>query len=175
MKKSIYICIAVSLLCLQGCGSNNDEGPKHAVAFITATAGYETQGVVRFSQEKEGVRIRATITGLSEGAHGFHIHQFGDITRPDGKAAGGHFNPDDHSHSHPGSELRHVGDLGNIQADSTGYAYLEFVDKTLRLSGQKSIIGRGLIIHENADDLKTQPTGAAGPRVGQSVIGIAKK
>jgi superoxide dismutase, Cu-Zn family len=174
MKKSIYILLAISLLSLQGCVDKQDI-PDHAIAYITATAGHNTQGVVRFSQEKNGIRIRATITGLSEGDHGFHIHQFGDISRPDGKAAGGHFNPEHTEHAHPSASQRHIGDLGNIHADKDGYAYLEFVDTKLQFSGANSIIGRGLIIHENADDLSTQPTGAAGSRVGQAVIGITSK
>jgi superoxide dismutase, Cu-Zn family len=174
MKKYL-VGFCLSLMFIQGCWSDKQEGPKNAIAFISATAGNDTQGIVRFSQEKEGVRVRATITGLTPGNHGFHIHQFGDITRSDGKAAGGHFNPELNDHAHRESEKRHVGDLGNIEADKDGYAYIEFVDARLKLSGNHAIIGRGIIVHAGSDDLTSQPTGAAGARVGQAVIGIAKK
>ena len=106
--------------------------------------------------------------------NGFHIHEFGDISRPDGQAAGGHFNPHNHEHNGPESLQRHVGDLGNIEADNYGYAYYEAVDPQMSFSGKASVIGRAVIIHANDDDLTTQPTGDAGGRVGQGVIGISK-
>jgi Cu-Zn family superoxide dismutase len=70
--------------------------------------------------------------------------------------------------------MRHVGDMGNIEADESGNARLEYVDKTLSFEGDGSIIGRSVIVHQNEDDLKTQPTGNAGPRIACGVIGIAK-
>ena len=69
---------------------------------------------------------------------------------------------------------RHEGDLGNIEADSSGKAHLELTDKMMTMSGEMSIIGRGVIVHEKVDDLKTQPTGNAGGRVACGVIGVAK-
>jgi Cu-Zn family superoxide dismutase len=77
-------------------------------------------------------------------------------------------------HAGPDSPKRHVGDLGNLEADADGNAHLEYVDKHLMLNGPKSIIGRGVIVHANEDDLKSQPTGNAGGRVACGVIGIAK-
>ena len=72
------------------------------------------------------------------------------------------------------AEPRHVGDLGNVEADTSGKAHLELTDKMMTMVGENSIIGRGLIVHEKVDDLKTQPTGNAGGRVACGVIGIAK-
>jgi Cu-Zn family superoxide dismutase len=77
-------------------------------------------------------------------------------------------------HSSPSSKERHVGDLGNIEADKDGKAHFDYVDTMLSFSGKDSIIGRGVVVHEKEDDLKTQPTGAAGARVACGVIGIAK-
>ncbi len=70
--------------------------------------------------------------------------------------------------------MRHEGDMGNIEADESGNARLEYVDKTMSFDGDDSIIGRSIIVHENEDDLKTQPTGNAGARLACGVIGIAK-
>ena len=73
------------------------------------------------------------------------------------------------------AEKRHVGDLGNITANEKGVAKIApFVDPTLAFSGSHNILGRGVIVHEKADDLKTQPTGNAGGRVAVGVIGVAK-
>lgn len=169
---SILITAVLTVL-LTGCMHS---GPKieKAVAVISPTAGNKTHGIVTFTKVESGIRIQATVTGLKPGDHGFHIHQYGDISRPDGKAAGGHFNPFDTAHSHADADHRHVGDLGNITADKSGYGYYDRVDSHISFSGKDSIIGRGVIVHENADDETTQPTGGAGPRVGQGVIGISK-
>jgi len=72
------------------------------------------------------------------------------------------------------AEQRHEGDLGNLEADSSGKADLELTDKMMTMSGEKSIIGRGVIVHEKEDDLKSQPVGNAGGRLACGVIGIAK-
>jgi Cu-Zn family superoxide dismutase len=96
--------------------------------------------------------------------HGFHIHEFGDCSAPDGSSAGGHFNPSDKNHGALLDTDRHAGDMGNIIADASGNSHMEFIDKILTLNGEKSIIEKGLIVHKNVDDLKTQPTGNAGPR-----------
>jgi Cu-Zn family superoxide dismutase len=89
-------------------------------------------------------------------------------------ATGGHFNPDKEKHGGPHDTQRHVGDLGNIEADAGGTATIKMTDKLVQLHGKHSVIGHGLIVHAKADDLKTQPTGDAGGRVAQGVIGVAK-
>ena len=73
-------------------------------------------------------------------------------------------------HGAPDSEMRHVGDLGNLIADATGRAHLDRVDHHLMLSGPNSILGRAVIVHEKRDDLKSQPSGDAGSRVACGVI-----
>jgi Cu-Zn family superoxide dismutase len=78
-------------------------------------------------------------------------------------------------HGGPTAEERHVGDLGNIEADENGNAKLDVVDSHLAFSGASSIIGRGVIVHEKADDMSTQPTGAAGSRLACGVIGVGSE
>ncbi|RMF54480.1 MAG: superoxide dismutase family protein [Calditrichaeota bacterium] len=145
-----------------------------AVAVLHATEGNEVKGVVTFTKTAEGVKIVADVMGLTPGEHGFHIHEFGDCSSPDGKSAGGHFNPEGNPHAAPDAQTRHVGDLGNLTADENGNAHYERLDTHLSLNGPNSIIGRGVIIHAKADDLTSQPTGAAGARVACGVIGVAK-
>ncbi len=145
-----------------------------AVAIITPTKGNAVHGMVTFETTEKGVHIVATITGLKPGKHGFHVHEFGDIRSEDGTSAGGHFNPSGMPHSMPSNQKRHAGDMGNIVADENGNAQLDYIDPVMKLDDTSSIIGRSVIIHEKEDDFTTQPTGNAGARIGNGVIGIAK-
>lgn len=144
-----------------------------AVAVVHSLGDHKVSGKVTFTQMSDGVEIVAELTGLHPGEHGFHIHEFGDCSMTDGKCAGGHFNPTGAPHGGPDSEKRHVGDLGNIKADGEGKATYRRVDKMISLNGPHSIIGRSVILHAKADDLKSQPSGDAGDRIGCGTIGIA--
>jgi len=143
-----------------------------AICVLSSTEGNETSGIVTFTQSEEGVKIVAQIEGLTEGKHGFHIHQYGDCSAVDGTSAGGHFNPEGKKHGSQMDHERHIGDLGNVVANAEGKAYYEKVDKEVSLNGKNSIIGRGIIVHAGEDDLKSQPTGNAGARVACGVIGV---
>ncbi|WP_269539178.1 superoxide dismutase family protein [Cerasicoccus fimbriatus] len=145
-----------------------------AIAVMTPTKGNTASGVVTFEKQKDGVKVSGKISGLTPGEHGFHVHQYGDIDSDDGTATGGHYNPLDTEHGGPEMPMHHVGDMGNITADENGVAEFSFVMPKMKLNGPTSIIGRGLIVHGGKDDLTSQPSGAAGPRVGQGVIGVAK-
>lgn len=140
------------------------------VAVIHPVGEDGASGVVRFEQVDEGVRITADVEGLSEGLHGFHIHQYGDCTAADATSAGGHFNPAGAPHSGPDAAERHMGDMGNLEAGADGRAVMDVIDGTVDLG---MILGRGVIVHAEADDLVSQPTGAAGGRLGCGVIGVA--
>lgn len=145
-----------------------------AVALIAPLKGSGVQGIVTFEKVDKGVRVVADLSGLVPGKHGFHIHEFGDCTADDGSSAGGHFNPAGMPHSMPSSDKRHAGDMGNIEAGSDGKAHVDYVDAVMKLSGEQSIVGHAVIVHEKEDDLKTQPTGNAGGRIACGVIGVAK-
>jgi Cu-Zn family superoxide dismutase len=150
------------------------DGPRKAVCVLSPTKGSDVHGVITFTQTDNGVEISGEVTGLKPGKHGFHVHEFGDLNSPDGMATGGHFDSAKHMHGAEDAADRHTGDLGNIEADGGGKAAIKRTDKVIALSGPNSIIGRGLIVHEKEDDLKTQPTGNAGGRIAQGVIGVAK-
>ncbi len=146
-----------------------------AIAVLAPTQGNDTvRGTVKFTKVAGGVRVVADVTGLKPGEHGFHLHEFGDASSADGTAAGGHFNPAKETHGAPTAEHRHAGDLGNLKADAAGHATLDYVDSKLSFDGAASIIGHGVVIHANPDDMTTQPTGNAGGRVAVGVIGLAK-
>ncbi len=115
--------------------------------------------------------VVAKVTGLTPGAHGFHVHEKGNCTAADGSSAGGHFNPAGAPHGGPGHSPRHAGDLGNLEADANGVANYKAEVTGISLgTGDDSIIGRAVIVHEKADDLTTQPTGGSGARLACGLI-----
>lgn len=124
------------------------------------------------------VTIRGEITGLAPGKHGFHVHAFGDNTNGC-TSAGPHFNPFGKEHGAPTDEIRHVGDLGNVDADESGVAKFEIHDKLVTLNGPHSVVGRMVVIHADVDDLglgghkDSKTTGNAGARLACGVVGLA--
>ena len=168
--------IVLATLILPGCAAeaSSSSAPQinRAICRILGTEGNESvKGVVHFTQEAGGVRIKGVVEGLPPGLHGFHIHQWGDINCTDGKCTGGHFNPTGAQHGAPEAGERHVGDLGNLIADALGKAGYDRLDTVVKLNGAHSFIGRAIIIHAKPDDW-SQPTGNAGARVAYGVIGI---
>ena len=143
-----------------------------AMATLSPTEGNDVRGRVTFVDTPDGVRVFAEISGLSEGMHGFHVHETGDCSAPDATSAGGHFNPDDHPHGAPDapSAERHDGDLGNLEAGVDGVARYERTDTNVALSGPNSVIGKAVIVHAGQDDYTSQPSGDAGSRVACGVI-----
>lgn len=158
----------------QANGTSAQSVPSTATAILNPTEGNNVHGNVIFTQVKGGIRVQATLTGLTPGEHGFHIHENGDCSAPDGSSAGGHFNPDGMEHAGPDAESRHEGDLGIVVANDAGEATYDRVDSHLSLAeGPHSIIGRGVVVHGGADDFTSQPSGNAGPRVACGVIEAA--
>jgi Cu-Zn family superoxide dismutase len=145
-----------------------------AVAVLNPLGSSGVSGTVTFTKTEGGVRVQALVKGLKPGDHGFHIHEFGDCSAPDGTSAGGHFNPTGAPHAGPHDAQRHAGDMGNITAGADGGASVDYVDSMGSFEGPDSILGRGVIVHEKGDDLKTQPTGNAGGRVACGIIGAVK-
>ena len=153
---------------------DNSNAISKAICVLTPTEGNNVKGIVTFTQTDAGILIEANVEGLSEGEHGFHVHEFGDVSKSDGTSTGGHFNPEDKEHAGPEDAVRHAGDFGNLIADENGNAHYERVDSLISFEGVNNIIGRAIIVHVDADDLVSQPTGDAGGRVAHGVIGVAK-
>jgi Cu-Zn family superoxide dismutase len=147
---------------------------RSAVAVLVPGASSNVKGTIHFTTEAGGVHVQGTIEGLTPGSHGFHVHEFGDLSKRDLMSTGGHFNPEKHPHAGRDAAQRHAGDLGNLEAGQDGKATVDFVDSQLQLNGPNSIVGRAVVVHAKADDLKSQPSGDAGGRIAAGVIGIAK-
>ena len=171
--KVLVLLLGFLTIGLLGCYGESDKTADKmeiAVAEMQTTEGNEAHGTVTFTKVEGGVQVVAHFEGVPEGEHGFHIHEFGDCSSGDGKSAGGHFNPAGVAHAGPDAEERHIGDLGNITADANGTAHADFVDSRLRITGDYSIVGKGVILHADPDDMSSQPTGAAGARISCGVI-----
>ncbi len=127
------------------------------------------KGNVVFSEENGVVSMNVILEGLKEGSHAIHIHETADCSSPDGTSAGGHWNPTGQPHGQWGnSSGYHKGDIGNMNANANGNATISMrTDEWCIGCGDsnKDILGKAIIVHEGADDFKTQPTGDAGGRV----------
>lgn len=152
-------------------------GQEHrATATLEPTKGNQAAGTVMFVQRGNKVFVSADVRGLKPNQeHGFHVHEKGDCSSGDGMSAGGHFNPDGVGHGHvQPSDTGHAGDMPNLKADASGNARASFeVSKMTVADGKFSIVGKGLIVHRDPDDYKSQPVGNAGPRLACSVIKAA--
>lgn len=146
-------------------------GPS-ATAQLTATKGNAVSGTVTFTQQGNVVRIAGEVSGLAPNTeHGFHIHDKGDCSSGDGMSAGGHFNPKSTPHGAAEASEHHAGDLVSLKADASGVARFSYTSTSVTVGdGATDVIGRGLIVHRDADDFKTQPTGNSGPRLACAVI-----
>ena len=168
MKKTLLILGAAALT---GCQTIPADAPK-AVANLQPTKNGKASGTVNFYQLGDKVRVVGNVSGLVPGReHGFHIHDAGDCSSGDGMSAKGHFNPMGKPHGHYSTMERHAGDMPVLKADANGNARFQAdLDVMTVTPGPASIVGRGLIVHADPDDYKTQPTGNAGARIACAAI-----
>ena len=175
--KQVVVLSAAALL-VTGCQtvrdgwSNLTSSGDKATAVLQPTKGNNVKGSVTFVQGADRVRVSGTVSGLQPNSQvGFHIHEAGDCSSGDGMSAKGHFNPQNKPHGHPTGAERHAGDLPMLRADASGNASISAdVDLISVGPGPNSIVGRGLIVHVQPDDYKTQPTGNAGARSACAII-----
>ena len=162
-----FLLLAFSAIFLTACAA---KGPI-AEAVLQPTKGNAAAGSMSFAQQDGKVLIKGRFTGLTPGAHGFHIHEKGDCTAPDGASAGGHFNPFGKRHGDPAKPNHHAGDLPMLVAGADGQARFEALMDGISLeNGPANILGRSIIVHARPDDFTTQPTGNSGARVACGVI-----
>jgi superoxide dismutase, Cu-Zn family len=147
--------------------------PPSAHADIVNAQGQKI-GTATFAQTHAGVRIQVNVAQLPPGTHGIHLHNLGKCDPPAFTSAGPHLNPDNKKHGKDNPEGPHAGDLVNLEVGSNGKAKTTFVDTAVTLGdGPNSLFhdgGTALVIHEKADDYKTDPAGNSGARIACGVI-----
>ena len=145
-----------------------------AMVKLEPKSGSKVTGTITFTKTGDDVEVTGDIENLKPGKHGIHLHEKGDCSAPDAASAGAHFNPAKQHHGGPTTPPeRHEGDLGNIEADASGKAHIQWKGK-MSLDGADSIIGKSVVVHEKEDDLKTDPSGNSGARIACGVIEAAK-
>jgi Cu-Zn family superoxide dismutase len=157
--------LAITMIVLSAC----DTSEKRAIAKIEAKSGSTVSGTVTFTEKDGIVTMKAALAGLSEGNHAIHIHAIGDCSATDGKSAGGHWNPTNENHGKWMEAPFHIGDIGNLVVGADGTGTIERETNLWSIGGKeanKNVVGHAIIIHEGPDDFSSQPSGAAGPRVG---------
>jgi superoxide dismutase, Cu-Zn family len=149
------------------------EAAAEAVAQIAPTQGNTVTGSVALASSTDGVHITGSIQGLKPDAEfGFHIHEKGDCTAPDGSSAGGHFNPTQAQHGNPTGASHHAGDMVNIRSSAEGVAEVDTTATGTTLHGDPTtdLMGKAVVVHESPDDYATQPSGNSGKRIACGVI-----
>jgi len=145
--------------------------PLVLTAEMQPKSGSRAIGTVQFRQLESGeVEVKVAMERVDpRTTHGFHIHELGDCSADDASSAGGHFNPDRRLHGLPPESNRHAGDLGNLVSDGNGRILTTRVFDSFQLEGERSVVGRAVILHADADE-GSQPSGNAGARIACGVI-----
>ncbi len=175
----ILLCAAVSIV-LAGCeyiekGISTGTS-KQAIAIINPSSGSGVSGTAIFTQIGQKVMVRIEVENISPGEHGVHIHEYGDCSAPDGKSAGGHWNPTNVAHGKWGEVEFHLGDIGNIMVGEDGTGSMELVTDLWEIGtgSDVDVVGKSIIVHADPDDFVSQPSGNAGARIGCGVIEIVE-
>jgi Cu-Zn family superoxide dismutase len=168
MKKSMHLACTIAIaLAAAACSS----GGGTAKAHLDGRSGSPVSGDATFTDKGGKVEVVIEASGLTPGNHGVHVHEKGDCSASDASSAGPHFAPGGGAHAGPTDAGRHGGDLGNLEAGADGKAKLTITsDKITVAAGEHSVVGRAIVIHADADDLKSQPAGNSGSRVACGVI-----
>ena len=186
-RRGSWILAAAVMMLLAGCGGGTEEPVPEAPdvetegftiqgnfaeAMIEGRSGSEMTGMAIFTETDGSVTVTVDIEKAPTGIHAAHLHEFGDCSSPDGKSAGGHWNPTTKDHGKWGEDHFHLGDLGNIEVNEDGFGSLILTTDlwSLGTGEDNDIVGLGIIVHASEDDFTTQPTGAAGGRIGCGVV-----
>ena len=172
MKRIVSLSLfAAAALALAGCGSSKSHPMPMAMVVLTPTTNQTARGTVHFMEQKDGsVEVQVDLQNVPPGIHGFHVHE-NPSCADDAKAAGGHFNPTAAPHAGPDAASHHAGDFGNVTADGAGNVKTTFTTRSITVhDGPASVMSRSVVLHAQADDLTTQPSGNSGGRIACGVV-----
>ena len=180
-KASILSLLVGVSIFLASCDGSQKKGTsskpsKQATATIGSASGSDVTGTAVFKQSGDTITLTVEIQNAAAGVHAVHIHESGDCSSPDGKSAGGHWNPTDVPHGKWGEGEFHLGDIGNMTVGEDGTAKIELTTDQWEMGtgSIRDIVGKGIIVHAGTDDFTSQPSGAAGARIGCGAIALVE-
>ncbi|NNM76640.1 superoxide dismutase family protein [Sphingomonas sp. ID1715] len=146
------------------------ETPSGVVQAMLSAADGSARGTAQFRQAADGIRVHVEATGLNPGVHGIHVHTTGQCAAPDFATAGPHWNPTGRQHGRENPQGAHHGDLPNITIGADGRGTLDFTLPAAELEGLFDPDGAAIVVHANADDGRTDPSGNSGGRIACGVV-----
>lgn len=163
---------AIAATALAGCTTTGTTG---ATAGRTATAPLRTAtgadvGTVTATEMAGGIQIRIDARGMPAGLHGAHVHTVGRCDAPDFTTAGGHWNPTAKQHGTSNPAGPHAGDAPNLTIGADGSGSVTIMLPAGTMDGLLDADGSAFVIHANADDYKTDPSGNSGGRIACGVF-----
>ncbi|KKK34594.1 superoxide dismutase [Salinicoccus sediminis] len=190
MKRWMFLILTIALIgVLAACSGNNEEyqgdeeetesfgetGDSEVIVDLMDT-NEEQVATATLTEGESGVNIALEGENLPPGEHGFHFHETGSCELPDFESAGGHYNPTDANHGMNDPDGPHAGDMENIEVSEDGTVDTEVTADMVTLEeGQDNTLfteeGTALMIHSEADDYESQPSGDAGDRIACGVVG----
>ena len=172
--KKVIISIILFITVIIGCKTSFSNGITNKLNItFESKSNSAVSGTASFLEKNGKVTFIAKLAGLKPGIHAIHIHEKSDCSAADGSSAGGHWNPTFKKHGKLGEGESHKGDIGNFNADEKGDGTITFTTDEWCIGCEdttKDILGKGLIVHQGADDYISQPSGNAGARVACSAI-----
>ncbi len=181
-KSAFFLLIGVFII-LMGCERARQQADvlttapaQQATAMIASSSDSGVTGMAVFTQNGDQITLMIEIQGATPGLHAVHIHANGDCSSPDGTSAGGHWNPTGVAHGKWGEGEFHLGDIGNITVGEDGIGRITLTTDLWEIGtgSDVDVVGRGIIVHDGADDFTSQPSGAAGARIGCGAIVLAE-
>lgn len=175
--------LAIALLGMAGC---KPETPEEKTSIEASQADDEVLGSAnlmdasgslvgsaKLMRQAAKIVLDIELSGLSAGTHALHLHQVGACEGPGFDSAEGHLNPHGKSHGHLSGSGKHLGDLPNVEIPTSGT-----LKSSVEIAPSAGDIlpyvfdedGTAIVLHQDADDYRTDPAGAAGPRIACGVI-----
>lgn len=174
---------AMAAAAVASCGTTSDRAPIDEPQAGPATVGADirdsagrTRARATAEQVGDSIRVRVEAAGLTQGAYGAHVHTTGRCDPPGFNSAGPHWNPTGQQHGKDNPQGMHKGDLPNLLVGTDGRGSFEYTIPNAWVSGGRSNVlmdgdGAVVVIHQSADDFRTDPSGNSGARIACGVLG----